>query len=1008
MNTIERLTFDFRMDNEAFARALYGRWERFFAQNVERIADAVLAKHNRPSETLEIGGLQLDLGTLDQEAFDEQFPLRFRAQLEEALLQCLYRQPPANAPAQVRSIPAQVHAFEQLAYFLLHGVLPWTASGAERDIRRLFAGVLRENGGLLLQFLRTYGHYTSLQERLVYQLDDAELEGGVSLLSPEWGAFICSYVRLLRAKYRETAQPEGIRESDHRHTVWLVVYAYLLSSGGGSYFDRKNFVAQTIAGLAAKYNSSYEQLLKLITGELKAFAKAIAAPPELFAILLSLRRELSEKEWKTSSTNAAKFYKTIYALLKSNTAQDISPSSRNALVAVLSGVSSCRLFLQQLQEEEIIALTPVVAPAESGFVVATAKSLDEQKEQGALQGKAGGEFRLLKWQIIFPLLFENGGAGFNRKYFVEGVLRRVSAHYSIEMALLLGYFLANPQSLERLDGELLRIFRELALPSHKAPSASLTTTALASPDDFPSLSAIKAQSSKNTKSSKSSKSSKNSKDFIHSIHSNSANSVDSANSANSANSDNIDNSVSINSANSALSSLATLNSLASIPESVRYTFLSARFPEESPFIAAYVRGLDALPEVNRLQGKAGGEFRDVKWRFVFAALGEMPEHSFSRKYFVSSVLRGLSAHYNLDYLDLLRYFRPDNPQKQGLPFPLQQILADLLREENARCGAMKQLEGLSPQDRLLVDACAKSMDACRDRGNLLGKASGSFEEIKWRFIVEVLLEFQNAAFGKKPLVRRALRRIAAHYNLSLAELLDYFYAATDFPAAQKLRKIMEEIRQTEERRGRHAAADGRKIAEDRPTEDRKAEDRPAESRPAEGRKAEQPVSTFIGNAGMALLSPYLPRLFAVLGLTEDGRFAGRDAQIRAMFAMQHAVFGQAEAEYPEYEMTLNKLLTGFETGIPIPRRMALTEQEQEAVSSMLQGLLQHWEKLKNTSPAGLREGFLARNGKLEEREDFYLLTVEEKSYDMLLDSCPWSFRAIKYSWMKKAINVKWR
>jgi hypothetical protein len=107
-------------------------------------------------------------------------------------------------------------------------------------------------------------------------------------------------------------------------------------------------------------------------------------------------------------------------------------------------------------------------------------------------------------------------------------------------------------------------------------------------------------------------------------------------------------------------------------------------------------------------------------------------------------------------------------------------------------------------------------------------------------------------------------------------------------------------------------------------------------------------------------------------------------------------------------MTLNKLLTGFQTGNPIPRSLELTEQETGTVDSMLQGVLANWEKLKNTSLAGLREGFLQRNGKLEEREEMFHLTVEEKAYDMLLDSCPWSFKTIKYGWMKKGIEVKWR
>ena len=75
---------------------------------------------------------------------------------------------------------------------------------------------------------------------------------------------------------------------------------------------------------------------------------------------------------------------------------------------------------------------------------------------------------------------------------------------------------------------------------------------------------------------------------------------------------------------------------------------------------------------------------------------------------------------------------------------------------------------------------------------------------------------------------------------------------------------------------------------------------------------------------------------------------------------------------------------------------------------MLEGVLQNWERLANTTVSGLQEGFLRREGRLEEQEDTFSLTVEAKTYDMLLDHVPWNFRTIKFSWMPKALQVKWR
>lgn len=74
----------------------------------------------------------------------------------------------------------------------------------------------------------------------------------------------------------------------------------------------------------------------------------------------------------------------------------------------------------------------------------------------------------------------------------------------------------------------------------------------------------------------------------------------------------------------------------------------------------------------------------------------------------------------------------------------------------------------------------------------------------------------------------------------------------------------------------------------------------------------------------------------------------------------------------------------------------------------MNGVLQNWNKLKNSSIATLREVFPRRDGKLEEKEDEFHLTVEEKDFDMLIDNIPWNFKMIGMPWMEKLITVKWR
>jgi hypothetical protein len=163
---------------------------------------------------------------------------------------------------------------------------------------------------------------------------------------------------------------------------------------------------------------------------------------------------------------------------------------------------------------------------------------------------------------------------------------------------------------------------------------------------------------------------------------------------------------------------------------------------------------------------------------------------------------------------------------------------------------------------------------------------------------------------------------------------------------------------------------------------------------------------YIANAGIVLAVPYLPRLFKMLGLTENSAFKDRQSAERGVHMLQFLVNGSVSN--PEYQLVLNKLLCGVKTGYPIRREIELSDHEQELLESMLLGMIQHWKSLGNTSISGLRESFLQRNGKLQLKDDVWHLSVEGRSFDMLLDQIPWSYSTIKFPWMDRVIFVEWR
>ena len=143
-------------------------------------------------------------------------------------------------------------------------------------------------------------------------------------------------------------------------------------------------------------------------------------------------------------------------------------------------------------------------------------------------------------------------------------------------------------------------------------------------------------------------------------------------------------------------------------------------------------------------------------------------------------------------------------------------------------------------------------------------------------------------------------------------------------------------------------------------------------------------------------------------LSEDRKnLKDMDARIRAIFILQRLVTAE-QREYKESDLAFNRLLVACPFNVPLPKSLELTDKEIETVESMLAGVKANWPKMANTSVGGFQRSFIERDGQLEQQEGKWVLTVENKAYDILLDSLPWSYKMIRLPWLKKPISVSWR
>lgn len=1143
MITIRCTQFDFQMENLSFAQTLYGRWDDFCRLSFEKVLDEVLSRYDDPEMLIELETLTLDLGTLAEADFYEQFPRLLARRLDEVFSAYL-----ANREAhrgEIRVLPIRKSRLEQFAFYLLHGYLSWEEETGGRNVGDFLDQILEEDPEGLLAFLQLHGGKLSVRTRLVFQFSDPELNRLVSLVVPSEGHVIQTFVRFLIESHKRLERPD-IRARDYRHVVWNVVWAYLLSESKG-YYSRKQFVSYTLLQLAARYNLSFLQLIDLLTSHLHAFVSVRLVIPELLTLLADLRGE----EWIRSNQEKIRSERL----------------SLEELLRLLSVAESCRRVLRNQPEPVIYGWVEKIIPFESPFVIGYAKALDEEKEKGGLEGRAGDEFRLVKWEFIFQVLLGEGKDSFNRLAFVYAVLKQLAAHYNLEVGELLTYFYTGLVSGDvRMDNRI----RELLIALFLEEADTWKTFTLAR---FPSRLTETLGNRYLCRH------------FLHPL-----------------------------------------------AEEKIYKLVEEVIPGESLFIVHYARALDKGKEEEALAGKAGTEFRLLKWEFIFSVLFQAPLSYFSRRQFARSVLQQIAAHYNLRVAELIHFFydslqtasalftsevrkvfvqlfeemEKESPELlltvkarnewylaaleallvrgeesfpaaaleefvrqtaketpgilMGMIRRLQQlplsgfVVKEGGRPHTARIGALllqlvirqyglnfprqneveKELEavasGRAPGDpaplQWLLYFCLhqeagrfqQTVDGWLKKqhkpvspfltGHAKVSAGHEAKAIPRRTVSEAGMEKKNepewrkASGPEEPVSRPVGGKLSAPLSLhSLSENpemedpkrigdrretagMDVARApgglwGASLPAVSAIhpafadgflsspaklsyrwlqqqvtpagRMVIEEflwlmeyvgpnidvaawlsffISLTAKTYTYYSGKGLLQLAWEKLQEMSRKEEidtmrqlirshperlpglagivsASAQTAETESAESSETIPVYIRNAGLILLAPYFPRLFSMLHLLDGGRkLSDPENQVKAIFYMQYLV--TAQREVPEYELFLNKLLSGYPLEESFSPFFDFGEAEEQILLSLLNSIKCNWNQMKNTSIEGFRNSFLLREGVLEERQDQWVLAVEPRAYDLLLDTLPWSYSPVKFSWMNKPIYVKWR
>ncbi|MCT4639741.1 MAG: contractile injection system tape measure protein [Bacteroidales bacterium] len=671
--TIKRVEFDLKVDNEQFAFNLNSNWSSFFQKSFVQIVEEVLEKHNRSDRSIFINSIELNLGEIREDMFYQQFPAVLRTKIEEAVIKALN-----SNNSSVKAVITDINnvKYNALTFYLMHGYLPWHLAKQYRDITLLLKDTLRYKAADLKIFLIKNGHIISLKGRLVMQLTDMQLENIVSIVEPTESTFIIGYFRFVLSNYKHVKSSEKRREN-YRNATWHVIISYLLQNRG-TYFNKRDFVRSTVRSLSAKYNIKYSEMLRYLSTGIIWFSRRYSGITELVQILSDITTQETDirlgfsdnritnkrkpdikntKRIVNSESIVLKIYKQITGKNSidnrensitidqlNNIISDINADERNSKEAELtpehikeylakrvnnktSAVAIRYLIIKQLlnaekrkrllnllTEDEIIKLTLIVEPEQGTFIVSYAKTLDNDNNEGLLQGETGREFHTLKWEFIFLTLFQNRGSQFNRKAFAISVLIKISAHYNLSFANVIEYIyrgINNGEISTDITNLIKEIYQEWKKRSDNKITSEKSALSYIATDVKSTLILFR-------------------------------NSIRGVYSANEIATDIREIVIKI------LLRPVWRKEFITALNNIEFKKLTALVePEEYEFVTAYSDALDKDKNAPTLQGKTGSGFRELKWEFIFIALLEDRGTAFNRKSFMLSVLTKISGHYNL-------------------------------------------------------------------------------------------------------------------------------------------------------------------------------------------------------------------------------------------------------------------------------------------------------------------------------------------------------------------------
>ncbi|WP_448661443.1 contractile injection system tape measure protein [Sphingomonas sp. CJ20] len=415
-----------------------------FPAAIARVFDAATSDDTH----IEIDRIDIDLGRIAADKIEADVPAALERALGDALRDLLRVQAtgPGATPARYLShARAEITDFE---YYLVHGVarMGARAEAPVQAFRRLL-----DQPAALVEMLRRNAQDRRALERLVLQLGERELRALLRQLAPADAALILRYHAALHGLVRQSET--ALSEPAMRRAFWMLSLEYLLREPG-SQFNRRTFVAHLLHGIATAHGISYAAMLGLIERALEHTRRQRPLSGSLPSVLHALIAE--QVPSAADAPSAADGADTLERRLRAAARE---PARLSAMVRLLDAETFARI-VQRLE------------PAHAAAILAHLDGLAQLHAGRKLLALSQRGFVHWLWLLTIRHLLRDAGSRFNRRSWLERLLRRMAAIGGVSYAFLLdglGQALAVLRRQTPLAGSLPIALADLAADLALAP-----------------------------------------------------------------------------------------------------------------------------------------------------------------------------------------------------------------------------------------------------------------------------------------------------------------------------------------------------------------------------------------------------------------------------------------------------------------------------------------------------------------------------------------------------------